>query len=83
LTKRIDGCVRIVSGEVLRGFANFGTYSECVKVYQSLGFAKRKAKKIGGQVVGIPFGIYVGADGGIYDENLGKNGEIRAYLIPF
>jgi len=37
-----------------RGFAHFGTDSDCVKVYRSMGHAKRKALKIDGIVIEIP-----------------------------
>lgn len=48
-----------------REFANFGTYPSCVKVYKSVGFAKRRARYNGGGVAVIPPGAVVDAVGGV------------------
>jgi hypothetical protein len=49
-----------------RSFANFGTYPECVKEYKSLGFAKKRAKKVKGQVAVIREGLEVDASGNVF-----------------
>lgn len=56
---------RLCSDNRWRSFANFGTYPECVKEYRSLGWAKKKAKKIGGTVVELKEGETMDACGRI------------------
>lgn len=51
-----------------RLFAQFGTTPECVKQYKSLGWARRKARRIKGTVVRIPPGVIVEAAGTVYDK---------------
>ena len=57
-----------------RRFANFGTYPECIKVYRSLGWAKRKQdlfERWGREVVvtKLPNGHSVDAVGWEFDKN--------------
>lgn len=57
---------RLCSDNRWREFANFGTYPECVKEYRSLGWAQKKAKKIGGTVVELKEGETMDACGQIF-----------------
>jgi hypothetical protein len=50
-----------------RLIAHFGTKPECVKQYKSVGWARRKARRIKGIVVRIPSGVLVEAAGTVYD----------------
>lgn len=56
---------RLCQDGYLREFANFGTFPECVKEYRKRGWAERKAKEIGGQVVEIYRGQSMDASGNI------------------
>lgn len=49
-----DNGDRLCKDNKWRSFAFFGSIKECVKIYKSPGYAKRKAKKIGGHAIQVP-----------------------------
>jgi hypothetical protein len=61
--------MRLCYDNIWRAFANFGSLSSCVKIYKSLGHAKRRAKRNGGSVVEIPDGLTIDASGDVMDGN--------------
>lgn len=71
--------MRLCQDNKWRTFANFGTYPECVKEYKSLGHARRKAKRVKGEVVQIPEGVTVEAGGYAYDDK-GKR-ELKEFVV--
>ncbi len=75
----VKGMFRLCQDNKWRAFCHFGTYKECVKEYRSLGFAKRKAKRVGGRVVRIPEGVTVEAGGFCYDADGPRN--IEEFLV--
>jgi len=66
ITKTIDGKDhRLCQDGKWRWFANFGTFAECVKEYRSLGHAKRRAKRVKGEVVVVGEGMAMDAVGNL------------------
>jgi hypothetical protein len=56
---------RLCQDNLLRKFANFGTFPECVKVYKSYGWAEKTADKIGGKIVILDAESYMDASGDV------------------
>lgn len=64
--------MRLCKDNAWRVFANYGTYSSCVKIYKSEAAARHRAKRNGGTVVRIPDGMEIDAAGQIIETIDGK-----------
>lgn len=64
-----------------RSFANFGTYSECVKEYKRKFCAIKIAKRYGGSVVLIPENHTVDASGSVFDETFNEVHDIFEFVL--
>jgi len=57
--------MRLCKDNLLRKFANFGTFTECVKIYKSYVWAEKAANKIGGEIVILDADSYMDASGDV------------------